>query len=307
MEFGYYPEALDFEIGEIKITTLPKLSQKMKSIEKSKLVEKDWLYSPNRLERGLFTGKTRKLPYRSRIFGLPKTHDLAHRKPTSDSHLNFLIQIFGFYAGMRMSNTEAGYLDATPIKRASLTDFYCSGKSLERAMLLADEFWYTHLKTPRLAETLLGSIHALFLSKNTLNLDFEEFIYLYIALDGCYRVRVLQKSNKQTKHVPHSERIPFLCSEFHIQVPKWAQKNASVHSDVAMFRNETFHEALFFGKPFGFQIFGGNDPKGREPHQTTLLQMKALLCRIIVALLCGRASEYVRTQIDTRGKFRLEL
>ena len=206
MEFGYYPKPLDFAINGLKIETLPDLNRKIKAVEKSKQVEKDWIYCPPRREHVMFTGKVRTLPYGSRIFGLPQTHKLTHAKSVNSEHLSFLIQLFGFFVGMRMSNTLVGFFNSTPIKPASLTDFYCAGKSLEKAMGMSDEFWHKYSKNSRIVSTLLGAIHAMFIARNRLNLDFEKFLYLCMSLDGCYLVRTLQIGQNFRKPVPHSDK-----------------------------------------------------------------------------------------------------
>jgi hypothetical protein len=307
MEFGYYPAPLDFEIDGLKIGTLPTLNRKIKSVEKSKQVEKDWLYCPRRREQNLFMRRVRILPYNDRIFGLPTTHSLTHAKSASEEHLNFLVQVFGFFVGMRMSSSSAGFLDSTPIKPGSLTDFYCDGRSLERAMSISDEFWRRNSSGPRMIQALLGAIHAMFISRNRLNLDFEKFLYLCMSLEGCYLVKALQMGKNPRKLVSHSDRIPYLCAEFGLEVPDWAQHGLFVSSDIAIFRNEMVHEALFFGKPLGFQIFGGNDPRARKAHTMTLLQMQALICRFVVALLGATNAPYVKSPINTRGKWGLNI
>ena len=307
MEFGYYPRVVDFDLNSVKISTLPGLNRKIRSVESNRHVDKDWLYCPRRRERRMFTGEVRTLPYSGRVFGLPSTHDLTHLKSVEAEHLNFLIQLFGFFVGMRMSNTSAGFLDLTPIKPGSLTDFLCLNKSLEKAMLLSDEFWRRYSDRPRIASTLLGAIHALFIARNRLNLDFEKFLYLCMSLDGCYLLRALQMGRNPRKLVAHSARVPHLCGEFGLQVPAWAKPISSKQSDIAMFRNETIHEALFFGKPLGFQIFGGNDAVAGRAHSTTLLQMEALICRFLVALIGAPKAPYVTSPVNTRSKWGLDL
>ena len=69
-----------------------------------------------------------------------------------------------------------------------------------------------------------------------------------------------------------------------------------------MFRNETIHEALFFGEPLGFQIFRGGGDNGN-----ILQEMQNLACRIIVGLLGLGHASYVTSPVDDRMTSALEL
>lgn len=50
-------------------------------------------------------------------------------------------------------------------------------------------------------------------------------------------------------------------------------------AEVASLRNATVHEALLMGEPLGFAIHGTG------ANQNLTLEMQALLCRVVVALL----------------------
>ena len=74
---------------------------------------------------------------------------------------------------------------------------------------------------------------------------------------------------------------------------------------MSIVRNDTLHEALFFEEPLGFALYGGNDPKERAGHVP--LQMEALACRLLVALLGKPDVAYVKSSVDTRQMHHLDL
>jgi hypothetical protein len=281
MEFGYYPKTFDKNIGPISIYTLPDLSKKVAAVLASNGVEKDWIYPSNR-----------------RIFGMPKTHAIEHSETQDAERLKFLIWCFGFFVGMRMTETEAGFLDATPIKPHALVDFYPHNDAVERALAYADKFWNDNSNEPRIAKAMTGIIHTYFFSRSPKMLDFEHFIYRYIALDGCYFVYArIRGVNPRGGN--HSQRVVEMCNAFGIPLPKWAKIAANAQSSLSVARNETIHEGLFFDEPLGFRVFGGNDPT-KNDHGLTLLSMSHLISRLITALLGMSHSKYVTSSCETR-------
>jgi hypothetical protein len=213
------------------------------------------------------------------FFGLPKTHALDHASPEGDDHLRFLIQCFGFFVGMRMSDTEAGFLDATPIKPGKASDMVWLGDSLMSAIGFADQFWFANAQNQRISTVMRGVIHNYFLAATPTLLDFERFIYLYVALEGCHYARALIHGQNPRKGT-HGERIANLCTAYTMPIPKWADPAQAGTPGVATFRHETLHEGLFFDEPFGFQIFGGNTVRLPE-HEGLLLEMANLISRIV--------------------------
>ena len=87
-------------------------------------------------------------PYPNRIFGLPKTHTLAHAAADGPGHLDFLVWALSFFVGMRLTTTEMGFLDATPLKPRKLIDFVPSSREVERDLALAEQFWQANKAHP---------------------------------------------------------------------------------------------------------------------------------------------------------------
>ena len=129
VEFGYYPSALSIDIGYIQVQTLPGIKEKVHAVTASDGVDAEWLYPPAQMVHQIGGGIQQK-PYASRIFGLPKTHVIRHAKIDGDDHLAFLVWVLSFFLGIRLTTTEMGYLDATPIKPGRLVDFAISHSNL---------------------------------------------------------------------------------------------------------------------------------------------------------------------------------
>jgi hypothetical protein len=105
-------------------------------------------------------------------------------------------------------------------------------------------------------------------------------------------------NGRPAKQVKHAERIAYLCEKLNLPTPWWADRNSPF---VATLRNETLHEGLFFGEPWGFSIFGGgqhNDPK----QQMLFNEMQKLTCRIVISLLGIQDHEYLTSSLSDRQR-----
>lgn len=291
--FGYHPTLGSIDVGEISVTPVPDLDEKVRAIENSECREDDWFYAPQPSERR---------PYQNRIFAMPKTHVLRYTGADSVEHLDFLIWALSFFTGTRLSSSEAGFVDATPIRPGKLVDFQLPIGHLSRAIDLAETF---RLEKPEGHVPLMAAaIHALFLGQNPRLLEFESFLLLYSALDTCYRMKAADE--KLEKDVVHADRVQWMCKRFAMRCPAWGDPPAKSekgrrNSQISMLRNDAVHEALFAGAPLGFNLYtaGANSALTR--------QMSALVCRFIVALFGVEDADYVKTDIDTRNIYALSL
>jgi hypothetical protein len=289
IEFGYLPEPRDYTVGDITVATLPGLDEKRREIEESGLVEKKWIYGPPAAEHDILRG-VRDLPFPSRVFGLAKTHSLSHATSTDPAHLSFLVWMLGFIEGIRLTDTEAGFLDATPIKTGALHDIVWLKHSERRALGLADAFWKQ--RGSKASKWLAGVVHALFLSHNPRLLNFEEFMFVYTAIEGCNAVWKATQ-NPPPPYLGHGKRIANLCTQLKTVTPSWIQT-------VVDSRNDTFHEALFFDEPLGFALFGG-PAHGQQP-RNIIMQMQHLVSRFVCALLELPCPTYIASPVDSRGR-----
>jgi hypothetical protein len=294
--FGYFPHALDFVAGDIRVRTLPGLDEKRRLVEESGRVFENWYYSPRAARKtGFGLGGIEELPFPNRLFDLPLTHQLDHAGSTDPEHIGFLLWCLGFLHGMRFSADRRGFLDATPLRPGTLVDFHAGGKHLHAAMVAAESFWTSYGNVPGMTRSIGAVIHALFLStRHNLLLGYEQFIYAYTALDGCWWVfrhtptgqRVLA-AGPSSRPPPHSRRIKLMCAGFRMPEPTWA--SSAVNGSAIDLRNETLHEALFLGAPLGFRTHA------ESPDFRYLISgMRDLVCRLVVALL-GIPTPYVRS------------
>ena len=290
-EFGYYPNSLNFTVDDIIVSTLAGLDQSVIAVQNSAKVENDWIY-PGMMERHSQSGEVRYLPYASRVFGLPKTHMIEHANADNQEHLDFLVWALSFFTGMRLTTTEAGFIDATPIKQSKLVDFWHSGRDCPKALKLAEAFWQANKLDPNRAKLWSAAVHVLFVSHWPHALQFEQFIYLYGALDTCFAL--MRRITSLSQKIHYSARIKWMCQYFNMPVPTWASPASSGSSKVAHIRNATIHESLFMAAPLGFALHGiGTD-------QNLILEMQALTCRLLAEILGLANTDYVRSSTGSR-------
>lgn len=296
--FGYYPNSLSIDAHGIIARPLANLAETVARMQGSEGIDGDWIYAPSRKVQNFMSGQIHLRPYASRIFGLPHTHELEHPAPDDDDHLYFHLWALSFFTGMRLTATEAGFLDATPLKPGKLVDFVMLGEHA-KAVDLAETFWTANRGVRLRSRLVAAAVHALFLAQNPRHLQFEEFLYLYTALDACYALAA--SLNPPARRPSHADRITWLCRQFGMTVPAWAGPVAVGGAEVATIRNATLHEALFMGEPLGFALHGiGTD------HNLTL-EMEALVCRLLVALLGAPDADYVCAPVTTRQRHGLRL
>jgi len=301
-EFGYYPIQCDVEKDQFSIRTLSGHSDKIANILNDLNVVGDWVY-PEAHKCLDFDGNVKRLPSPIRIFALPKTHTLTLHRCGNPHELEFIIWCLSFFLGMRLTTTEAGFLDATPIRPGKLVDFILRRSTIADAVQMSLSFLDEERITPANLQKVTAVIHALFLAQYPQNLPFEQFQYLYMALDACYSLLVAKEKSKLRMN--HSRRIQWMCDKFNIPVPVWAADTDKIPSSLSVVRNNTIHEALFFDGPLGFSIYGGNSPKASQ--ENVPLQMKALICRLLVAILGGGDVGYITSPVNTRMQHCLEL
>jgi hypothetical protein len=288
-DFGWYPEPLNINIGAVSVSTLPDLDGNTNWVGQDNGVEGDWIYAPMRRQHVMGHG-IRMLPYPSRIFGLPKTHRLTHAAADGKEHLDFLLWALGFFVGMRLTATEAGFIDATPIK---LVDFLVVGREVERAMGLAERFWQANKAEPSRAKRWGAAVHALFIGQGPQLLQYERFIYLYSALDACFAL-ASDLLGPATSRITHASRVAWLCRQLNMPIPAWADDTIGPASPLADIRNPMLHESLFMEAPLGFALHGVGTG------QNLPLEMQAVICRWLVALLGDPTGDYVRSPVTTR-------
>ncbi len=296
IEFGYYPDIIEFTRGAISISTLPTLDESNASIQNDQNLRSNWIYPGVARTRYFGVGEADE-PFSSRVFGLPKTHSIVHSSADDQFHLKFHIWALSFFVGMRLTSEETGFLDTTPIKNGMLVDFVLMGK-IEQSIELAENFWLANRTDSRQANRFCAAVHALFMSQNPQHLQFERFIYLYTALDACFGVLWENQSGSKPNH---AQRIMWMCEENGISTPIWASPNRNRSTEISALRNNTIHEALFVGEPLGFAI------EGQGANRNLTLEMQALTCRNLAAIIGVPDNEYLQSAVNARQKYGLHL
>jgi len=301
LEFGFFPRRLELAAGDIRISPLPNFAEvQSELLHENDLIDNDWLYAPLQRTRDLFCNGTRLRPYSSRIFGLPKTHLLTHAHSDDRDQLTFLVWALSLFTGIRLTTEEAGFLDATPITQGKLVDYHIRDTSLVKAIELAEEFWNQNVNHPRRAQRFAAAIHSLFLGQNPQLLQFEQFIYAYTALDACFAI-AKEIFPLPREHLPHANRLSWMCNTFGVPVPAWAKPQQSEQAKIATVRNDALHEGLFFDQPFGFAIQA-------EGFDTYMPQQMSCLCtRLLIAIIGASDAEYINSTVDSRQMHLLDL
>mgnify|MGYP005850885473 CR=1 FL=1 len=296
-KFGFLPRRLTISTGEIRIETLDGTPEIVQAIRNSQQVHKNWYYPPRSSRQNVSNGEVFDHPCPRRVFHLPFTHRVRHGSDDNQTHLDFLVWCLGFFEGMRLTTFEAGFLDATPITTGRLTDFILAGGTQPSDGLeLAERYWVDHASDQRKIKRMIGTIHCLFLAQNPNHMPFETFSYLYMALDACFKMT--SEMYPASNRLSHAKRIEWTCQQFRMPVPAWAASLSGRATDISTVRNDTIHEALFFEEPLGFVTYGessGSGAGGNIP-----LEMVALTCRLIVALLGKPDVNYVSSSVNTR-------
>jgi hypothetical protein len=295
--FGYFPRSLDVSTGPVTISSLADLRDSVARVEQDDGVDGKWIYAP-RQRVVSFGGRVSERPYPSRVFGLPKTHAIEHARPDGEDHLTFDLWALSFLTGTRLTATEAGFVDATPIKEGELVDFVLRN-DLTDALGLAETFWAAHCNAPKRAKLFAGAVHGLFLAQNPLSLQYEQFLHLYAALDACFALALSVHGG--AARMPHARRVSWMCDLFGIAMPEWATAKSANNTEIAALRNGTVHEALYLGQPLGFALHGVGTAGN------LMLEMQALICRLLVALLGSGRAQYVTSPVTTRQMHGLTL
>ena len=295
-EFGFYPLLLDIESGPVKVSTLPKLDDRVREVHGSDTVEKEWYYSPTEKILHVLADRVQVCPYPARVFCLPKTHQISHSNATDIRHVEFLVWVLSFFVGMRLTTTEAGFADATPIKPHKLTDFTVKKHNMSHVLLLGNKFWLNN--NSEISKLFISAVHTLFISCNPqfVKLRFESFIFAYIALDACLTLSIKKGI---TLNSPKKNFIEKICEKYGIHCPQWCK-------DIKELRNLSLHQGLHLGEPLGFSVSSYQDKLGQHLPYNLPLSMQNLVCRMLVAIIGVNDKKYIRSSCEGRSRHSLK-
>ena len=214
--FGFFPRPLQVDIGAVSIRPLAEFDETVDGVRSSDRVHNVWIYAGLQQSRDRLSGKIRERPFSTRVFNLGKTHLFQHGSATGEEHVAFHLWALSFFLGMRLTATEPGFLDATPVVPGRLVDFVLLGRSVERAIELAEAFWLANRGEPRNARQFAAAVHALFLGQYPQALQFEEFIYLYTAIDACYKLA--ESLQRPARKFSHADRVEWMCKKLETDI-----------------------------------------------------------------------------------------
>lgn len=292
IQFGFYPENLSIDLDNITIKSIKnhnKIIVDFKT-ECKDLMKDQWIYAPLARRSG-FENKTDIMPYTSRVFSLPKTHEISHSSATNPAHLDFHVWCLSFFKGIRLTTTEAGFLDATSMEIGELVDFHADKNDLLQLIQLAEECWLKHQNKLEVCNLFRSAIHAFFIAQYPRLLEYEKFLNLYMALNCCQKIFALTQSKSD-------QSMESICNSFKVPIPDWAHSDTPNH--IKKIRNNLVHEAFYLEEPLGFVA------KNQE-YPNIINEMKALVSRFLVALIGASQAGYVKTSTTTRQNFGLDL
>lgn len=296
-QFGFLPLELTFSHKGIEVGTLPGLQETINALLTEGRVEKSWVYAPRRRVRqfGDQSG-IREMPYAARVFGLKKTHWLKCSGSETREHAEFLVWVFSFFIGMRLTTSEGGFVDATPIKPFTMGDFYVAEKDFPLVFEVADTFWIRNAHDQKRAKILCAIIHALFQSALPQALEFEQFSYASQALEASYKLTTLCRNSHNKGG--HGYRTTWMCDELGITKPNWPLADDGKITEVVDLRNSLVHEALFLNEPLGFKLM---------ENYALLMEIRSVVSRALVSILDVGDDSYIKSPINTRSKSYLRM
>jgi hypothetical protein len=230
-----------------------------------------------------------------KLFELAPTHKLTIAfGPQDPEFANFLIALFGFMKGLRLSPEGWQHFYRVPLKRGALCDFLADNSNIAKMLELATDFWKRNNLT-EVRRGIFGAIHW-HLFGQLYEHEFERFNAQYIVLDSCFAL--FKCIFKLKKDPAHGERPSRMCTEYGLAVPSWAVKCPDGKYPIAKLRNQFFHEGLYGGSPIGFA------------HSTDIPSIEHELtnfnARLILAIL-GARNFYTKSSVDTRQCYGFDL
>jgi len=208
----------------------------------------------------------------------------------SEEHGQFMVQCLSFLYGQKLFTKSNEYVDSVRLMRDNW-GLLISNESIEKGLTYCNMLWddITHNKAEvdasRVKKRIFGIIHLLFMSTSNKILQFERFMFLYIAIDACFK-HFLEMNiiTKQKRNIPHKERVKYISEitgvKFSDQITEEFFYNI---------RNDVFHEGIYLEEPLGYSCVDGTK---------NLLFAQNFLVRVIFFVLKIKAKGFIET-VDT--------
>lgn len=193
---------------------------------------------------------------KSKVFGWKNTNCIM-MNALSENHGVFLVQCLSFLYGQKLVTKRLEYIDSVRLRRDCF-GIGLSNKSIEKGLIYCNEIWLEISSFPdsnrqsRLKKRLFSIIHLLFMSYSNKALQFEKFMYLYMAIDACFRHLEETNAIKTNGKTRYTERIDKIFEISGIGFSEAINKKLFIS-----IRNEMFHEGIFLDEPLGYRAVGG--------------------------------------------------
>jgi hypothetical protein len=287
LKFGFWPRKVDLDAGSTLIRVAADYDDALAATLGNSRVVDQWYYPPLTAE-DIYQG----------VFWLGNTHTVETSVSCDGRRWSeFVVALIGLLDGLRLIPEGWVHFNRIAIKLNSHSDVTCRPVEIETILRIAELFWSG--ATDAIRRLIFGAVHWRIFSESYKQ-QFERFSGQYMTLDTCYRIHC--EIHGKTKPEPnHAQRAEFLAAYYFMKTPSWAKTRVvggKTECDLSNLRNEFFHEARYAGEPIGFKY-----PKFTVPIDLTLGSFNT---RLILAIL-GVKSQYVRSPVETRSMFALDL
>ncbi len=295
-KFGFLKEVCQVNWRTGSIEPLQTHQTLVKNLYLSGRVAGDCLYPPLVDAPGVSPSGMSHPQVPVKLFELAPTHKLTLASgPQNSEFANFLIVLFGFMKGLRLSPEGWQHFYRVPIKRGALCDFLADNSNIAKMLDFATDFWMSNNLT-EVRCGIFGAIHW-HLFGQLYEHEFERFNAQYIVLDSCFALSKIMFPNLKKDHA-HGVRPSLMCDAFGLAVPSWAVKCPNGKYPIAQLRNQFFHEGLYGGLPIGFA----------HPTETAYIEheLTNFNARLILAIL-GARNFYTKSSVDTHQYYSFDL
>lgn len=285
MQFGFLPKSLDVSDNNISIRCTADWRKITADIVSTGHVSEGWLQMPIRKVR------------QADRYELPLTHEIEIRASQDDEALKFLILILGFFLGLRLLPKGWGHLHPTAVEIGKCNNFVLKDSEIIPCLVSALNFYAENRQT-RNVNRLLSAVSLAHWSQ-TQPLQFDEFNYLYMAIDACWAICNAKHSTavqhfRPGKHIPHSERPKIMCLILGLSLPTIFDASSSIKA--SSIRNDFLHEGIVGDLPVGHTMIEAD----------CLPEMMEFTEKLVLSLL-GVKAGYLNTGGGDRQRHFLDL
>ncbi|MES9996471.1 hypothetical protein [Desulfovibrio aminophilus] len=255
MNFGFLMNSAKVNFYDAEIITLPIYTQLIERVRSELDVAGGWIYPPlvsvddkrNLCEKLQF--KKNGPMVQEKYFTLPATHSITFADGHQDDEFQrFLILGYGFLFGLYLLPENYLYFCKIPHNSLILHPLIAGKNDCEIGIMKIYQFYKSSKSEDR--KQMFAILHW-FLMGQTYDMEWDRFDAQYKVMDGLYR---LARSKKIIKKAPfHASRPVFMAEKFGIQLPSWAVLDPKGKSELSEMRNRLYHEAIFAGKPIGYE------------------------------------------------------